>query len=71
MTSKKAPAPKNPLLDEMERTITAELKKFKTKDDATPLLDRMRVWDRALKIAALRMKVDDDGFGSGFASTED
>lgn len=61
---------KNPLLDEMERVLQAELKDLSRKrrpdELPTPLLDKLRIYDRALKLASLRMKIDDDSYGSGF-----
>ncbi len=32
-----------------------------------PAIERMRIYDRALKLAGLELKVDDPGFGSNFS----
>lgn len=56
---------KNAMLDAIEKTIMAELKEIAKKPE-TPLIDKMRIWDRALKVAALRMKLDEDDTGTGF-----
>lgn len=50
---------------ELESFLTVLAKKAKNDPDIS-LLDKLRIADRLLKLEALRLKVRDDGFGSGF-----
>ncbi len=63
--SKKKPAG---LLDKLETSLTgliADMDK-KGNTDAYTLTDRMKVYDRVLKLEALKQGVKGDGEGSGF-----
>jgi hypothetical protein len=53
--------------------VNAELEKFLSKlmkeamsSNEMSLTDKMKIADRVLKLEQLKMKLTDDGFGSGF-----
>jgi hypothetical protein len=54
---------------ELERAIRKLLKEVMTSTDAT-ITDKMKVIDRALKLEAIKQKMTDDGYGSGFFNDE-
>ena len=55
---------------ELESAITDLLKQVMADPTAT-INDKMRVADRALKIEALKLKMSDDEWGSGFLGLEE
>lgn len=64
-------AGKGKVNSKLEKMITDLLKEVNSgkNDDGTAkysLTDKMKVVDRALKLEALKLKVDDSGYGSGF-----
>ena len=65
-----APPKKSGFLTELEKQLTEELKASRKKDTEgnfiMPFLDRMRLFDRGLKLEAIKSKMDDQGYGSGF-----
>jgi len=66
MTAKK----KAGLSPELEKAIASLLKKIMADPDAT-LTDKCKVVDRALKLEALKQKVQDDSYGRGFFEDDD
>ena len=56
---------KTGLSPELEKAIANLLKKIMSDPDAT-LTDKCKVVDRALKLEALKQKVQDDAYGRGF-----
>lgn len=63
---------KDDLIDSIEKEVKRLLKEVMATPtngkEAPSLTDKMKVIDRALKLAAVKAKMDDEGFGSGFAS---
>jgi len=55
---------------ELESAITDLLKQVMADPTAT-INDKMRVADRALKLEALKLKMSDDEWGSGFLGLEE
>lgn len=55
---------------ELETAITDLLKQVMSDPTAT-INDKMRVADRALKLEALKLKMSDDEWGSGFLGLEE
>jgi len=55
---------------ELETAITDLLKQVMADPTAT-INDKMRVADRALKLEALKLKMSDDEWGSGFLGLEE
>ena len=55
---------------ELEAAITDLLKQVMADPNAT-INDKMRVADRALKLEALKLKMSDDEWGSGFLGLEE
>ena len=55
---------------ELESAITDLLKQVMA-DPAATINDKMRVADRALKLEALKLKMSDDEWGSGFLGLEE
>lgn len=55
----------NKLLDDLEVQIN-KLVKDTMKDPTATLTDKVKVLDRALKLAQIKSKIDDDDEGSGF-----
>ena len=55
---------------ELETAITDLLKQVMADPNAT-INDKMRVADRALKLEALKLKMSDDEWGSGFLGLEE
>jgi len=55
---------------ELETAITDLLKQVMA-DPAATINDKMRVADRALKLEALKLKMSDDEWGSGFLGLEE
>lgn len=70
-----ARAPKSAGVDPaLKKAISAELKNIHEKDGdkyKMPLMDRMRVYGVALKLAAIEAKMDDAGFGSAFGDDKE
>jgi hypothetical protein len=67
------------LIDEAERALKEMLKevtsKVKVRADGTvpevfSLTDKMKVIDRVIKLAAIKAKLKDDEYGSGFMQPE-
>jgi hypothetical protein len=68
------------LIDEAEKALREMLKevtgKIKVRDDGAPaevftLTDKMKVLDRVIKLAAIKAKLKDDEYGTGFYTTND
>lgn len=55
---------------DLEEAISDLLKAVMTDSTAT-ITDKTRVIDRALKLEALKAKMSDDEWGSGFMNTDD
>ena len=55
---------------ELERYLNDLMKKAQ-KDPDMSLTDRMKIVDRVLKFEQLRIKMTDDGFGTGFHDDDD
>ena len=70
MTTDKTPPKEEALLDEIEKAIRKLLKETMRDPQAT-LTDKTKVMDRALKLAAIKAKMDDEDYGSGFQDTPD
>lgn len=51
------------LLDELEKSMTKRMRKMENDPDCT-VTDMMKIYDRVLKLEALKKKKDD--FGAGF-----
>ena len=54
----------------LEKAIDKLMKEVMNSAEAS-LTDKMKVIDRALKLEALKAKLTDSGFGSGFHDDED
>ena len=54
----------------LERAI-AKLLEQTINDPEASLTDKMKIVDRSLKLAALKLKVSDDAWGSGFFEEDD
>jgi len=65
MTTKKKPAG---LLEKMEASLTALIADMdkKGREDGYTLTDRMKVYDRVLKLEALKQGIGDGDEGAGF-----
>lgn len=63
----------NKHLDKMITDLLKEVNSGKNEDGKPKytLTDKCKVLDRAIKIEALRLKIDDSGYGSGFDEPED
>ena len=61
---------KNVVNSEIEGYIAELLESVKADPDAS-LTDKMKVLDRALKWEAIKLKAEDDAWGSGFSDTEE
>lgn len=55
---------------ELEEAISKSLKEVMA-DTTTSITEKMKVIDRALKLEAIKLKLTDDEWGSGFATDED
>ena len=55
---------------ELEAAISKMLKEVRVDPTAT-ITDKTKVIDRALKLEAIKMKMSDDEWGSGFMMDED
>ena len=55
---------------DLEKAISQMLKDVMA-DPTTSITDRMKVIDRSIKLEALKAKISDDEWGSGFMSDED
>lgn len=55
---------------ELEEAISKMLKEV-MQDSTASITDKSKVIDRALKLEAIKLKIADDEWGSGFASDED
>jgi hypothetical protein len=66
MSKKKAPGI-NPAL---EKAIS-DLLTNTMNDPVATLTDKMKILDRSLKLEALKLKVNDDAWGSGFFGDDD
>ena len=58
-------AKKTDLMDEIEKNITKLMKETMNSSE-TSLTDKAKVIDRALKLAQIKAKIDDDGDTGGF-----
>ena len=65
--SKKKDKGINPDLEE----FVARLLKDVMSDPTATITDKVKVMDRALKLEALKAKMSDDEWGSGFMNTDD
>jgi hypothetical protein len=69
----KSPAPPD-ILAELEAALRRDLIRLtepaRNGDPAPSLTDKMKVYDRVLKLAAIKAKLNDNEFGSGFADDE-
>jgi len=64
-------AKKNTGIDQsLEKAIADLLKEVSTNAEWT-LTDKMKILDRALKLEALKLKMTNDDWGSGFNTDED
>jgi hypothetical protein len=54
----------------LEKAI-ANLLEITMTDSEASLTDKMKVIDRSLKLEALKLKVSDDAWGSGFTDDDD
>lgn len=61
---------KNVVNTEIEQFINDMLSQIKS-DTTASLTDKMKVLDRALKWEAIKLKAEDDAWGSGFMQDED
>ncbi len=55
---------------ELEEAISKSLKEVMA-DATASITEKMKVIDRALKLEAIKLKLTDDEWGSGFATEED
>ena len=55
---------------ELEEAISKSLKEVMA-DSTASVTEKMKVIDRALKLEAIKLKLTDDEWGSGFATDED
>ncbi len=55
---------------ELEEAISKSLKEVMA-DTTASITEKMKVIDRALKLEAIKLKLTDDEWGSGFATDED
>lgn len=55
---------------ELEEAISKSLKEVMA-DNTASITEKMKVIDRALKLEAIKLKLTDDEWGSGFATEED
>jgi len=55
---------------ELEEAISKSLKEVMA-DATASITEKMKVIDRALKLEAIKLKLTDDEWGSGFATDED
>ena len=53
------------LLDELEKSLAKLMRKMENDPDAT-LTDKMKVADRILKVAMIKLKINDEDESSGF-----
>ena len=61
---------KNVVNNEIEQFINDMLSQVKS-DATASLTDKMKVLDRALKWEAIKLKAEDDAWGSGFMPEQD
>lgn len=62
---------KNSKVDgKLSKAISSLLEEVMSKDFTGTLTDKCKVVDRALKLEAIKAKLDDPGFGSGFSNPE-
>ena len=54
----------------LEKSINTLLKQVMDDKEAS-ITDKMKVIDRALKLEAIKQKMTDDGYGSGFFTGEE
>ena len=54
----------------LEKAIAKLLEQVMTDSEAT-LTDKMKIIDRSLKLEALKMKLQDDAWGSGFMDDDE
>lgn len=60
------------LRDELEKQLTKELKHVSSQDDPETqkpytITAKSKVWDRVLKLEAIKAKLDGEGWGAGFS----
>lgn len=63
-TKKKDDKPES-LIDNLEKALAKEMKKLEN-DTESSLTDKMKVYDRVLKLCAIKLKMDEEGESSGF-----
>lgn len=54
----------------LAKAIESMLDDVMSKDQKASLTDKCKVVDRALKLEAIKAKLDDPGFGTGFSNDE-
>jgi len=62
---------KTPGIDPALEKAIAKLLEQTMNDAEATLTDKMKIIDRSLKLEALKMKLQDDAWGSGFMDDED
>jgi hypothetical protein len=55
----------------LAKAITGLLREVMAKDSKASINDKMRVIDRALKMEAIKHKMSEEGYGSGFFDDDD
>ena len=70
MNAPKTPPKEEALLEEIEKAIRKLLKQTMADQTAT-LTDKTKVMDRALKLAAIKAKMEDEEWGQGFQDAPD
>jgi len=61
---------KNVVNPEIEKFINDTIEQVKS-DSTASLTDKMKILDRALKWEAIKLKAEDDAWGSGFLGNEE
>lgn len=61
---------KNVVNPEIEKFINDTIEQVKS-DPTASLTDKMKILDRALKWEAIKLKAEDDAWGSGFLGNEE
>jgi predicted house-cleaning NTP pyrophosphatase (Maf/HAM1 superfamily) len=69
-------ASESKLRDELEKQLTKELKHVSVDVDPETnkhytITAKSKVWDRVLKLEAIKAKLEGDGWGSGFGESAD
>ncbi len=65
-------APKKSCINpDLEKAINKLLKEVMSPSSETNITDKVKVIDRALKLDALKLKLQDDAWGKGFYDDDD